>query len=211
MSMPEAARLVPAAFEHPLARRQQPQPWEIGNPASTVAPTGSAAAYQGQSLGNPNLPDLNTVMFPSDNPFAYPNQPISTLEAQLFISPAQQSAYSSPTSSGIYDLSGTSTQAPPRSSFDGSEHAMYGNMPGFAQQYLSLGQQINPAVGNAVPFGAPQQPPTGIDATGINFRGNDAYWSHLDRVDGGRTGLTTGGINLDELFGGESWSNVWSH
>ncbi len=33
------------------------------------------------AVGRGDFPDLSTMMFPSDDPFAYPNQPMSTLES----------------------------------------------------------------------------------------------------------------------------------
>ncbi|KAF9889105.1 hypothetical protein FE257_008082 [Aspergillus nanangensis] len=45
----------------------------------------STGAYSAQSFTNPtNLPDLMPIMFPSDDPFAYPTQPMSTLEDDHF-------------------------------------------------------------------------------------------------------------------------------
>ncbi|KAL4897172.1 fungal-specific transcription factor domain-containing protein [Aspergillus ambiguus] len=50
-------------------------------------PTADSAPgmYNAQSFTNPsNLPDLMPIMFPSDDPFAYPTQPMSTLEDDHF-------------------------------------------------------------------------------------------------------------------------------
>lgn len=43
-------------------------------------------------LGQTQIPDLKNVMFPSDNPFAYPNQPMSILENSGFGYPDPTSA-----------------------------------------------------------------------------------------------------------------------
>ncbi|KIW15996.1 hypothetical protein PV08_06047 [Exophiala spinifera] len=46
----------------------------------TASPMSSQFDFTPQ-MGSAQIPDLKNVMFPSDNPFAYPNQPISTLES----------------------------------------------------------------------------------------------------------------------------------
>jgi hypothetical protein len=68
-----------------------------------------------QQLANGNLPDLMPIMFPSDDPFAYPTQPMSTLEDDHFrvdglgVQTANQFGFD-PASHGL--PSATSTDSP---------------------------------------------------------------------------------------------------
>ncbi|KAL8667181.1 MAG: hypothetical protein Q9202_000753 [Teloschistes flavicans] len=76
-------------------------------PPGSLPPSGTQAIFPGlQSPEGPGFPDLSTMMFPSNDPFAYPNQPMMTLEnygggtlAQSFSAPA----FSVPTNSESYD------------------------------------------------------------------------------------------------------------
>jgi hypothetical protein len=76
----------------------------------------SSGQFSAQQLANPaNLPDLMPIMFPSDDPFAYPTQPMSTLEDDHFridglgLQSASQFGFD-PSSRGL--PSSTSTDSP---------------------------------------------------------------------------------------------------
>ncbi|GFF50797.1 activator of stress genes 1 [Aspergillus udagawae] len=76
----------------------------------------SSGQFSAQQLANPaNLPDLMPIMFPSDDPFAYPTQPMSTLEDDHFridglgLQSASQFGFD-PSSRGL--PSATSTDSP---------------------------------------------------------------------------------------------------
>ncbi|GIK01625.1 hypothetical protein Aspvir_005663 [Aspergillus viridinutans] len=76
----------------------------------------SSGQFSAQQLANAgNLPDLMPIMFPSDDPFAYPTQPMSTLEDDHFridglgLQPANQFGFD-PSSQGLQ--SSTSTDSP---------------------------------------------------------------------------------------------------
>ena len=96
MGTPLRARTFPSDFLAKLAKRNSmpdsniftnfgeaashvPQIVGLASP-SAASPMSAAFDFTPQ-VGNAQLPDLKNVMFPSDNPFAYPNQPISTLES----------------------------------------------------------------------------------------------------------------------------------
>ncbi|KAG2412116.1 hypothetical protein HFD88_009672 [Aspergillus terreus] len=75
--------------DHPSARSDpiSAGPVDTTPPASQMPMTlpNDSAVYTSQSFTNPsNLPDLMPIMFPSDDPFAYPTQPMSTLEDDHF-------------------------------------------------------------------------------------------------------------------------------
>ncbi|KAJ9641594.1 Gypsy retrotransposon integrase-like protein 1 [Knufia peltigerae] len=98
---PSRTRTIPSDFLAKLAKRNSmPDPHALtglseGTPTSTHMQSQPMLGYQSPAiaspmsghfdftpqLGNAQIPDLKNVMFPSDNPFAYPNQPISTLES----------------------------------------------------------------------------------------------------------------------------------
>jgi len=54
----------------------------LSHPFTNQEPSSLAWAQQFNNLNN--LPDLMPIMFPSDDPFAYPTQPMSTLEDDHF-------------------------------------------------------------------------------------------------------------------------------
>ncbi|KAJ5887865.1 hypothetical protein N7495_007906 [Penicillium taxi] len=62
-----------------------PEP-SVSNPPNLSLPNQEPSSLAwSQQFNNPsNLPDLMPIMFPSDDPFAYPTQPMSTLEADHF-------------------------------------------------------------------------------------------------------------------------------
>ena len=181
--------------------------WSLGS-NTVMTPTSTTTPFPSHHLGNPNLPDMKPVMFPSDNPLAYPNQPMSTLEAQQWISPEQQSTYSSPVSTGMYNIS--NTQPPPNVPFDNTGLGGFGRSYSIPQQYMQRGGQTNAPVHGTSGFDTPQQTESTGNPTVVNFPAGDGYWSQMDRINGGRTGLTPGGINMDELFGGDGW-NFWNN
>lgn len=88
-----------------------------------------------QVTGSRNFPDLSTMMFPSDDPFAYPNQPMSTLESLdggIPNQPFNMQFFNSNTTGDHYDGINATSYGPvpsysmlgmPRSSNMNSKHA----------------------------------------------------------------------------------------
>ncbi|KAF7716872.1 Activator of stress genes 1 [Penicillium ucsense] len=117
-----------------------------------------------QQFNNPsNLPDLMPMMFPSDDPFAYPTQPMSTLEADHFqhepdstqmAQSAQPAFDKAPRQQGIgsntqIDPSGTGITTPTFDTFPQypnfpvtSSHSIKTSIPGHLQQTPT--QPMNP-------------------------------------------------------------------
>ncbi|KAI4204149.1 MAG: hypothetical protein LQ350_001340 [Teloschistes chrysophthalmus] len=98
-------RSMPNADVKPRDSSQQALPHNIPSnrsyqqhdpPPGIQSPSGTQAIFSSlQSPEGPGFPDLSTMMFPSNDPFAYPNQPMITLEnygggplAQSFNTPA---------------------------------------------------------------------------------------------------------------------------
>lgn len=209
-SLSESTSLTPQSFDEQESSHQNI--WNLGTASSVMmTPKSSATPYSGQNLGNPNLPDMKPVMFPSDNPFAYPNQPMSTLEAEHTMKAEQPSSYSSPTSSNMYHLGGhNNTQTPTTLSFDNTRMPEFAGSFNVPPHFMQQGRTMSTPMSGAPSFDISLQVDEPADLTTTNFPGGEDYWSQMDRASGGRSGLTPGGINLDELFGGEGWNNIWS-
>lgn len=180
---------------------------QLSNDLSTVD-FGAPAVVQGQ------LSELKNVMFPGDNPFAYGNQPISTLEDTHFSnmqdtpfsSDIMTPAYGTPNSShmhqsvqsGIHDISQFDDTNQMNREFGRDQQ------PNQAPQFFDL-----PAFSNEP---APMHPllPESQQQRQFPSNGLDDYWSSANAKRHAVSGLTPGGqgvnFNLDDLFGnGQGW------
>ena len=127
------------------------------------------------------VPDLSAMMFPSADPFAYPNQPMITLENRSYIKqepPISQAVFDPPTTTGYEGVGGQS--------FD--------QVPGYS--ILSPGQD-----------GGFSMPPPGS----MNLSGTDAGSNAMVMSQGGpewephqQTQRETQGMGLGQLYG-EDW------
>lgn len=197
-SMPNSMVNPALNIETHLHQPMTPQgPIAYGTPSSSTS--GSTSAPFGQQLADPNIPDLRAVMFPSDNPFAYPNQPMSTLEGMQYLSPEeQQETLPGKQNFGMPNQL-NNTQMPPELSFNELNNSVFGS---------NLAQEYHNNRHFSAPMGATNFPMTMDEGMGIPVA-QDEYWPHLSKQAGAH-GLAPGGVNLDELFGGEGWSNVWN-
>lgn len=180
-----------------------------GTPAANPLDFGTPAMIQGQ------LPDLKSVMFPGDNPFAYPNQPMSTLDTM----PSAPFGQDSPQAIAQYDtpVSMNNQQGFPQefekfgshhslpsafgSTHDQSRNQHPGSMP---QQFYHTNQISSEPNMMSMP-----QQHNSLQVPGAMQE--DDYWSHAPAKGNFRTGLTPGGagvnLNLDEIFGNAAgWS-----
>lgn len=177
-------------------------PISYGTPSSTSS--GQALGLFAQQLGDPNVPDLRAVMFPSDNPFAYPNQPMSALEGTQYMSPDEQENFSAGASEPDYHMTNQmNAQMPPELSFNDLNNSVYTN---------NLTQQFHNSRDFSGPMGVTNYPVSSVEdtiaMTGMANR-QEELWSQMNRQ-GMRTDMTPGAVNLDELFGGDGWTNVWN-
>lgn len=162
----------------PIYRRGSQDPYSASNnsPSSSIP---SSAASSG--MQNSYVPDLSSMMFPSADPFAYPNQPMTTLENRQSIkqeNPVDRGMFSPPTTSGA-----------PYDNLD------YGSLPYMMQsQQLGFGMQsMNPSMDMS-----------NIDSTPTTMpmQGNEGGgWPQKQQQQ--RPGGTPG-VNIDQLFG-EDW------
>ena len=145
-----------------------------------------------QTLGGTRLPDLSAMMFTSADPFAYPNQPMTTLENRQ--AAKRENSYSPRNANNphMYATTPTSNSTP----YDSLEVQTFGPFP----PYLMMGHQAMgmPAMSGPMDIG-------GIETGGnlMSMGGDDGAWAQQQ----GRTGGTPG-VNLDEIFG-EEWSGGW--
>ena len=150
------------------------------SPNSSIPSTSSQGPYGMQPFSGQAVPDLTAMMFPSADPFAYPNQPMTTLENGHFI---KQENTMDPS---IYNLAPTTS-----SSYDSLNPQMFGAMPAYTlqgqQPNLSM-QDMNLQISISNADSA---------ATTMSMQNNDASgWP--------RGSVCTPGVNLDQLFG-EDW------
>ena len=99
-------------------------------------------------MGSAQIPDLKNVMFPSDNPFAYPNQPISALESGdgSFSFTDHNLGFSEHSMAGTPTTAGTGPMSLPTSHYD----------HGFFQQSVNDNSQSTQPFGSqGGRFGAP--------------------------------------------------------
>jgi len=207
-SLSESASLTPQSFDEQDTFLNS---WNIGTANGVMTPVSTTTPFSSQHLDNPNLPNMEPVMFPSDNPFAYPNQPMSTLEAQQSLNAEQQNSYSGPTTTSMYNVGVNSNPTPARFLFDSTQMPAFPRSFNVPQRSVQQGQEMNAPISGPPSFDAPSQMDEPTDLNAINFPVGEGYWSRTDRTGGGRNGLAPSGINLDELFGGEGWSNIWNN
>lgn len=192
------------------------------NSPAVSSPLSQQFEFGTPQIGHSQIPDLKNVMFPSDNPFAYPNQPISTLEAANSQFGFHDSGPESYPGSNEASMMGTPASIP--SHMSGMNHEqqhhpfdvaamqrVYEENPQMAQQ-IQQGRQFSaamPAYGGQVPNYGPQHQM--YDTPGQMSQ--EEHWIRMGKGSvGTRTGFTPGAsVNLDELFGGDGWTGMWEH
>ena len=163
----------------PSQRRSSQIPYSASNNSPSSSLPSSATPY---GMPNNYVPDLSSMMFPSADPFAYPNQPMTTLENRQSI---KQENSMDP-----------NTFSPPNSSGGPYENLSYGSLPYMTQgQLLGFGMQsMNPSMdmSNAGP----------TSSTMPTQRNESGGWARQQQQQQ-RPGSTPDG-NLDQLYG-EDW------
>lgn len=151
---------------------------ELSNPLAGGSP----------GLSRNGFPDLSAMMFPSADPFAYPNQPITTLESRNLIK--SEDCFDA----NMYEAANTSIAG---GLYDSLDAQIYGQLP----PYLMQGQQPGTGLQNASPPLDMNYVGPDLHALAMDDGGNG--WTGQQAVTGG-----TQGINIDHLFG-ENWSSGW--
>ncbi len=153
----------------------------------------------GQQLSK-NLLDLGSLIYPSTNPFAYGNQPLSILEDTQMMTPEQQTSLGG--STPAFTIPG-STHSPQNIDFNHFSNARFkASQPQAMYQHDRSGV-TTPQTHTLPSYHLPQ--PTSTQETG-NLNLDEEFWQQMAK---GRTVLTPG-INLDELFGSDGgWNSMY--
>lgn len=243
MSLPRARTLPMEVLSRASKRNSIPDPLAVSyslptasglmNPLVNLFDLSSLSSPAGDSpttpqpglappVSGPNMPDIKAMMFPSDDPFAYPNQPISTLEDANYIT-AEQAPSSQPRSRShgtgeedLFGLSGPSdsAQIPQDFVFDPLNMSIFhtrGMTPQFPQdppqQSSQPGRHFAGMMDADPNFGLAHM--EGSSPMNTFQLPHEGYWHQMQSS--GRTGLTPGEPNLDELlFGAEGWGGPWN-
>lgn len=132
---------------------QTPEPMSATSMNHSFANPEPSSLAWAQQFNNPNnVPDLMPIMFPSDDPFAYPTQPMSTLEDDHFRHDRSGMHFSfdskpqQPTGMGTgspSDLSGASVSTPTFDAFPNQSNFPAGNTSGVKSSIPSRLQANN--------------------------------------------------------------------
>ncbi|KAI9816464.1 MAG: hypothetical protein M1827_001596 [Pycnora praestabilis] len=155
---------------------------ESGSNSNTSLPYIAAQQQQlsmQQHFGGSGLPDLSSMMFPSADPFAYPNQPITTLENKHFKQdPLQMFDANNPCANNNSMFIPSNSGGGP---YDSLEVQLFGPLPPYLMQS--------------------QQPSMGMTSGPGGLAGiTDDIFTQQSRQGG------TSGMSLDEIFGGDEWN-----
>ncbi|KAI9717750.1 MAG: hypothetical protein M1812_004479 [Candelaria pacifica] len=143
-------------------------------------------------FGPHDIPDLSATMFPSADPFAYPNQPMTSLESGPYKRSPHQNynalSPNNPNTSPMY-FPGTGGSG---NGYDSLEVQLFGPLP----SYLMQGQQGQLQPGNILNMPAQQAVPSGMMGMA-----DDIHSQQLRMA-------STPALNYNELFGGEDWTGL---
>lgn len=178
----------------------------VSHPQSNGIPSQYAVP---PSFANPQLTDLSSMMFPTaDEPFVYPNQPLTTFENNQY---AKQNSYMS----SQHPYSGVEGSSPAGSSSRGRDEnieAQFFALPPFIEQgqqqhqQQAVPQHMHPQArgmtySQAMPYSngqptsaAPMQMPNG------NWTGQQQPFQQ-----------DVSNINIQDLFGGTEWNPMFQH
>ena len=162
-------------------RRGSQDPYSTSNNSPSSSVPSSTSSY---GISNAYMPNLSSMMFPSPDPFAYPNQPMTTLANRQSIKQE--------------NLMDSNTISPPSTSGAPYHNLDYGSLP-----YMMQGQQHGFGMQNMTS-------PTGMSNTDItpttmpmgNEGGGWLHQQHQQQRPG-----STPGINLDQLTA-EDWAGL---
>ena len=170
----------------------------------------------GGIFAHSTISDLNTVMFPNDNPFAYPNQPISTLEDTQYMTPEQtQESFPltgapseidasngpSASNSGISAQTEYANSFEPNHSFHMLPQSPYAAAPNNIHQSYPFNPQAQANRHFPVPTSWGMGGPAGPSVAN-KFETTQSQQQPPPGSFGMRANAV---VNLDDLFGGDSW------
>ena len=182
----------------------QSQTQTMTDPSSPVSPS----FPQDSSGPNPPFPDLTSMMFPSGDPFAYPNQPTAAFESQfsgqgnfgpnnLFPSFAtlksEAPSDSTPNDGNLFIPPSSSLEPNGNDASGDADVQLFGPMP----MYMMQGQQSQQ-----------HQPNFGIQGPQHNQQSQQqGQQQQPQKIENHQQGQQN--VNLEELFSGEEWANIF--
>jgi hypothetical protein len=155
---PARARTLPSDYLTKLAKRNSlPDPVLAGLPdhmqnphmLAFTSPTTSSPMSPNYpwtpQIGNARIPDLKNVMFPSNDPFAYPNHPISALENADGHFSLSESSIATPSESNMFGTPPTTNaqQIPQYGGYDFGFQQALNDTPNMLQQRYSASSSQN--------------------------------------------------------------------
>jgi len=156
------------------------------SPNNSLQSSAEQPAYSMQNaFFGQGVPDLSAMMFPSADPFAYPKQPMTTLENGHFIK------QENPMDPSILDLPGPTTTGAPYDNYDAQ---IYGQMP----PYLMQGQASGFLPGSDSPMGMTSGDPGTPSTATPGLDGG--HWLPNQQ----QRSANASGMGFDQLFG-EDW------
>ena len=231
-SLPDAP--IPVSFPYPGTSPQNQHLMNVNSP-NVASPLSQQFEVGTPQLAPSQIPDLSNVMFPSDNPFAYPNQALATLESvdpgysfsemgSSFPGSTDQSMMGTPSSMGgqpqqagyDIDMRRLYEENPQLAAQINASRQQYGGFQGQQEygqqqqrhnQYGMQQQQRHQQSQHQDYQGRERQHDRQQSQSGLPQQQQQDYWTQMSKGNmGTRTGFTPGAsVNLDELFGGESW------
>jgi hypothetical protein len=156
-------------------------------PLGSFPPTPMTSSFVSSTGLNVPLSDVSAMMFPSTDPFAYPNQPMTTFENNNM-----QQAGQSPTITGL-SLQGSNMDIKPQLTTFSPEIA---NVPMGPRRMNEADVQLFGPMPMYLMHGTQQQAPRGFAP------------QHQPQVPMTST-PDAGNMQFDELFGGEEWANTF--
>jgi len=149
-----------------------------------------------QSFDESGLPDLSAMMFPSADPFAYPNQPMITLENRHY--KQENPPFIPPNAQNNRTFFPSGSPPNPSTPYDSLEVQPFGPLP----PYIMQGH--HPSMGLSSMGGRMNVSGRGGDGLmGMNSEGVGGGWAQQQERTGG-----TPGMNFEEIFG-EEWAGGW--
>lgn len=194
---------------------------DMSTPDSTGSSNPSSATQARFTFPQPfddaaGLPDLSAMMFPSADPFAYPNQPMTTLENKHY-NKHETSPFTPPPAQTDHLFAYHDNAAPNNttvSPYDSLEVQLFGPMPTYMMQGQLPSMGMSAMGGGPVDVGGGMMVMggegvdsggggVGVPAAAAGGAAGGGGWAQRPVKTGG-----TPGINMEDIFA-EEWAGGW--
>lgn len=153
-----------------------------------------------QNFDDAGLPDLSAMMFPSADPFAYPNQPMTTLENRHY--KQENTPFTPPRAQTdrLFAYPGSTTSSTTVPPYDSLEVQLFGPLPPYMMQGPLPSMGMSAVGGGPMNIGGGMM---GMSNGGNDGGGGEGGWAQRQVKTGG-----TPGVNMEDIFG-EEWAGGW--